>query len=636
MCGVAGILTTADEWSIGQRLGQPLPAALEAMTTVMAHRGPDDSGIEPIDGAASGGLGACRLAIQDTSLRGHMPMTGAESGVVTTFNGEIYNFRELRRELEGRGASFQSGCDTEVILRGYEAWGLDCFERFRGMFAVAIWDRARGTLVLARDRLGIKPLYIHASDGLIGYASELRALLAAGVVEPKVSPAGLESFLTLGAVVEPHTLVADVQMLPPATIGVWKDGSLATHSYWSLADAFDRASAVSRSELLDRTRAVLEESMRQHLISDRPTGVFLSGGIDSTVLTALASTVGSEAPTTASVVFPYPEFSEEPFIDEVRARYETNHLRVELSEREVLDTLGAGVDAMDQPTFDGLNTYIVSGAAKGAGLTVALSGVGGDELFGGYASFRHVPRMERVRALTRRTGMRSPLRAVAHALPASDRAEKVRRLLTASDRDLPDTYVLRRELFGADTRRALLGSNDAPAPWLRANGHTDLTNAVSEAELAVYMRNVLLRDTDVMSMAHALEVRVPFLDHELVELVAPAPGSWKMEGRENKSVLVDACRDLIPPNLTARRKMGFTLPYEVWLRGPLRAQVEECLRDPGYGGQVAALLDARATEHIWDRFVDGKAIWTRPWALYVAKRWGAALEQAARPPALRT
>ena len=593
----------------------------------MAHRGPDDEGTVVLDGHdLSVGLCARRLAIQDPSPAGHQPMR-SPSGNVIAFNGEVYNVKELRCELMRLGRVFRGSSDTEVVLYAYDEWGAKSIERVRGMFALAIWDERERRLLLARDRIGIKPLYRAQVAGDLVFASELRTLLLGGLVVPELSPAGVESFLRLGAVEEPHTMLHGVSQVPPGHFEVWQDGDLSTHEYWSLEAAFVRPEArLSRATAVEMIREKLEEAIRIHLVSDVPLGVFLSGGIDSTGLVGLVAHVADEPPRTVSVVFPEQDYSEERYITAISKRYRTQHTAVHLDAQAVVDYVPLGLEAMDQPTIDGMNTFIVSSLARSSGLTVALSGVGGDELFGGYDTFRVVPRLV---AMQRRvpSALRSLLaRMLDLAGRTDDRDEKFKQWLRGNDRGLDAAYALRRELFGpavtAELHAGGVSSGASLDGMLVPDPLPDELNTVSYYELAVYMENMLLRDTDVMSMASSLEVRVPLLDHELVELVAGMPGDWKGSTSPPKPLLVDALCDLIPAEVYQRQKMGFTLPYEHWLRGPLSSQVEDALLDDSYGGAASALLDGRAVRNIWKRFCAGEAYWTRPWALFVLKSWG--------------
>jgi asparagine synthase (glutamine-hydrolysing) len=609
MCGIGALAYRGPDEDAHGRLRE--------MARTMAHRGPDDEGVEVVrDGDLAVGLCTRRLAIQDCSPLGHQPMVSPVTGNVLSFNGEVYNVAELRAELEARGRTFRGHSDTEAVLYAFDEWGDDFLHRLRGMFGLAVWDARGRRLLFARDRLGIKPLYYSHSPSRFVLGSELRVVLASGLVDDAVSHDGIASFLALGAVREPLTALRDVAALAPGHVGELREGRLTVRPYWSLADAFGRRDARPREEAVAALRAELEDAARLHLVSDVPLGVFLSGGIDSSALVGLVSHV-DRPPHTVSVQFGYASHDERPYIDFVQRRFGTEHTAIEVDDATILSEVPAAIAAMDQPTVDGVNTFVVSRLAREAGLTVALSGLGGDELFGGYDTFRFVPQLDAVRRVP------APLsRAAAAALgrlgTSDDRRKKMIRWLARSDGDLP-AYALRREIFSPAATEALAGS--AP-DWSLPDGVSDRVNAVSLLELDVYMRNVLLRDSDALSMAHSLEVRVPFLDHRVVELAASLDGRWKKPGDTPKALLVDALHDLLPREIVYRRKMGFAFPFAEWLRTSLREEAEEVLLDRDHGGAVGAMLDPAAVEDTWRAFLAGETYWVRPWALFVAKRWG--------------
>ncbi len=618
MCGIAGY--------VARQPGPVLFEVVQRMNDAMHHRGPDDAGVNVIETDGIGvALGTCRLAIQDLTAAGHQPMQDPITGNWVAFNGEIYNFHELRLTLEASGCRFRTRTDTEVLLQAYGKWGLEpTLQRLRGMFAFAIWDANRHELVLARDRLGVKPLYFVQLPAGFAFASEVRALLAGGVVAPRLSLPGLAAYLQLGAVQDPLTLVEGIQALPPGSLARLSADGFTVTPYWDLLACFrQERSGLSRARILEELRAHLNEAVQLRLISDAPVGVFLSGGLDSTSVVALASSKCTKDLRSVSVVFEENDFSEELYIREVSERFHTLHTQIEMTSGDLLRMLPDALSSMDQPTFDGVNTFVVAGVAKAAGLTVALSGVGGDELFGGYPSFRRVPRLQ---AMTR--GVPGPVRqGLARLAPLVRDDDQVRKLVRwLAQQDLEGgAHTLLRELFGPSDRAHLVPDSDASA-FLRVSDVDGLDefNRVSYFEFSHYLRNVLLRDTDVMGMAHSLEIREPFLDHRLIEYVVGLPGPTKATGMQPKPLLVDALRPIIPHHVRHRRKMGFTFPFSRWLHGALRKPVEMALCDPHFGGQVADALDVSAVEAVWQRFLDHKGTWVRPWALYTLKCWGEA------------
>jgi asparagine synthase (glutamine-hydrolysing) len=590
------------------------------MTDSMVHRGPDSGGTLSVpcrNGCLS--LGARRLAIQDLSAAGGQPMRDPTSGNVIVFNGEIYNFHELREELVGAGLKFETRSDTEVILHGYRRWGLKVVERLCGMFAFGLWDAARDELILARDRLGVKPLYYTETGGQLLFASELRAVLSSNRVSRELCQAGLESFLELGAVREPHTLIENVLSLPAGTMGVWGGSGLSLKTYWPLAECFTNARSVaSRAETVGDIRSRLVDAVRSRLISDAPIGVFLSGGLDSSTVTALAAQQSERPVQTVSVVFKEAAYSEKPFIDSITRLYQTRHTEICLTDMDFAARMPAALDAMDQPTFDGVNTYVVAEQARKAGLTVALSGIGGDELFGGYRSFAGVPRLRRLKKRIP-VQLRGPASwAVRLVGRDSDQARKVARWISADDHNV-SPEALYRELFGPSERAALFAQVQAsPSVDADFDAKLDDFNSVSLYELSTYLKNVLLRDTDVMSMAHSLEVREPLLDHRLVELVSSIPGPMKGSG---KQLLIEAMRHDLPADVLKRPKRGFAFPLASWLRQSLRREVESVLLETDLGSPLDEVLKPHAMSAVWQRFLDDKGSWVRPWSLYVLKYW---------------
>ena len=585
--------------------------AVVRMNQAQQHRGPDDCGI------ASCGevhLGNTRLAIIDTSSAGHQPMNDPETGNWITYNGETYNFKDLRRELDTD--PWISNTDTEVVLRAYAKWGIDAFRKLRGMFALAIWDDQKQTLVLARDPLGIKPLYYHADGQRFIFASELRALLASGVVPRKLSSAGVDSYLANGSIEEPLTIIEGVrQLLPGHCLQVDRHLELRDIEF-AIPDS--KGIDVNRDDAVARLRSELEESVRLHLVSDVPLGVFLSGGMDSSALVALLSCVSDQRPKTFSVVFDEAAYTEAPFSRAVAERFNTDHSEIRLSEDRLLDILPTAIAAIDQPTMDGVNTFVVSSAVKREGITVALSGLGGDELFAGYPSFRRALKFGAMPQASKRF-LRAASGVGKFALNGSVQRQKFWQLLN-SDGGSEDVYRISRQLFSTD---AVTGLTGREASNHSSNGHdTDIVNAISRLELRGYMTNTLLRDTDAMSMAHSLEVRVPFVDLKLVDYVLSLPGEWKISaGGLPKPLLADAMSDLLPREFMARPKMGFTLPFEKWMQGKMRGEISAVLGDEKRMSLVG--LSAEAVGRVWRKFLQApKAVgWSRPWAIYVLAKW---------------
>jgi asparagine synthase (glutamine-hydrolysing) len=633
MCGIVGII------------GHDAPVSaevLERATASLAHRGPDDTGTIILRHQASVpieiGLGNRRLAILDLSPLGHQPMHDPATGNWIVYNGEVYNFREVRAALERNGVQFVSQSDTEVILKAYAHWGEDCLQQFRGMFAFAIWNAQRHCLFLARDPMGIKPLYYYQSEKYFLFASEVRTLLGTGLIPRKVDSTGLASYLTFGSVYEPHTLIEGITALAPGHWLTWADGQVERQRYWDLFDSENRngdekfASSLARAKAEAEMDARLDEAVRMQLVSDVPVGVFLSGGIDSSALVSMLHRSGVR-PSTFSIVFREADYSEAEYSRAVAKRFQTDHHEIAASQSDFLAAVDPAFSAMDQPTIDGINTYFVSQKTREAGVKVALSGLGGDELFGGYSSFRSVPRMERFAhaytLLPKR--LRNMLSGQFAALaPANDQNRKLSAFLHDSDGQA-FAYFLSRMLFTTDQRHTLLRPQSGKAgasvrdktflnDILGRTQHLDPINRVSYLEARFYMLNTLLRDADFMSMAHGLEVRVPLIDHQLARRVFTLPGKWKLDSATPKPLLVRALNSQLPKKIVQRPKRGFTLPFEYWLRDAMRSTVEESLAKM-QDGALGQYINEQAANSIWHGFLDRTTSWTRPWSLHVLQRW---------------
>jgi len=616
MCGIAGIVSNKDVY-----------CALDRMVASMGHRGPDGRGavLRGSDGWTVG-VGHTRLSILDLSSLGAQPMTDRHGEAAISYNGEVYNFMDIRNELMDEGVTFKSRSDTEVILEGYLRWGVDIFPRLRGMFALAIWDQAKRKLVLARDSLGIKPLYVYAEGNTVLFASEIRALLASGLVPKRLDPNGLGSYLSYGSVSAPRTIIQGVESLMPGDcIEIIPGDSLMICRSRFRARSGRQRPPATRNEAVDELRGLLTDSVARHLVSDVPVGLFLSGGIDSTAIAAILGVKLNRPIQSFNVAFEEQEYSEGRFASAVAAQCKTEHRELLLSESSMLGMMPDAIRSMDQPTMDGVNTWVVSKAVSDAGIKVALSGLGGDELFCGYSSFRRAKVLSRVRRVPR------PMRAAAASagralLEGSVRADKFWDMLE-SDADATTAYAVSRRLFSPTEVRAL-ASLHAPEPsWPQPTG--DVINSVSLLETQGYMANTLLRDTDFMAMAHSLEVRVPFVDAEVVDYVMRLPGAWKMDKHRPKPLLLDALGELIPDSIWRRPKMGFTLPFRKWMTSALKGNIDAVLHTAGSIGSIG--IQTAAANKIWSKFQSApdRERWSRPWSLYVLQKWCEANEVVA-------
>ncbi|MFZ4395606.1 MAG: asparagine synthase (glutamine-hydrolyzing) [Kiritimatiellia bacterium] len=627
MCGIAGFVGVARE---------EVQHAIEAMNRALAHRGPDDEGANyfALPDNRWLGLGHRRLSIIDLSPAGHQPMLDPATGNALVFNGEIYNFQALRAMLQQKGHTFVSQTDTEVLLKGYAEWGVEVFRRLEGMYAVAIYDAASRKLCLARDPLGIKPLYVFQCRDQILFASEVRALAKSGCFECRVDRRGLAGFLAYGAIQEPLTLYEGVRMLPPGTMLQFDLANPAAQpaktQFWTFPVS-DTRPPCTRPEAVEHIRELLERSVERHLVSDVPVGVFLSGGLDSAVVAAFATRKHVGAIHTYTVALAKHVLLDESAMAEETARaINSTHISIHLSDDDVTRYARNWFSAVDQPSIDGLNTFIVAGAARECGIKVALSGLGGDELFGGYGQFSTLPRQQRLLKLLAvvPSAWRVRLVRLAQARQPEYIRRKVEDMVLANPASILALTLARRRLFsnrslqefGFDARE--LGLDDV---WIDAQNPArgqlppfakrDVLSAVSTIESLFYMRNTLLRDTDVMGMAHGMELRVPLLDQQLVDFVGKLPGAWRVHDRGvSKPLLAEAVAPVLnKPGIARRVKQGFSLPHAAWMRTTLRAEFENKLENLKSSGWMAP----EKVDRVWLDFLESSSDtrWSRVWSL---------------------
>jgi asparagine synthase (glutamine-hydrolysing) len=629
MCGIAALL--------GKHKPECAAAIVRTMNDSQAHRGPDDQGAIVLQvGEGIVGLGNRRLAILDLSPQGHQPMHNPDTGDVLVYNGEIYNSPELRRELHQAGFTFRSHGDTEVLLRAYQYWGVDCLPRLRGMFAFAIWDARRSRLLIARDHLGIKPLYYAARAGeWFVCASEVRALMSSGLAPPVVSQRALAGYLAYGAVQEPLTLFEGVFTLPR---GSWKELDNLGHvtgegTYWQFP-RLDGERKRSMEEVAEEGRALFEQSVRRHLLSDVRVGIFLSSGLDSTAILGIARQFQSATEHLHAFTV---SFSDDPVYDEAAmarvtaARFGVQYHEYPVEESTALAWIRDGLGCMDQPSMDGFNTYMVARAVREQGITVALSGMGGDELFAGYNSFRRVPRL--YRALSWMASLPPSWRAALArnlARPMNSIVRSKAADIAAAGPDFLAIYLHTRRLL---SDRSLAGLGLEPSalglspgyqvPELSCDGwvaSSDPVASVARLESAFYLENVLLRDSDVFGMAASLEIRVPLLDLDLVDWAFRLPSDVLLpSGARSKHLLRAMCASLYTPAQMEQGKRGFMPPIAVWLRGPLRETMEESLRSLENSG----LIDPAGIAPITETFLrePRSPAWSRVWAMVTLGHW---------------
>ena len=607
MCGIAGMIRHPG--LIADDVG-----AVARMTEAQVHRGPCGSGSHS-DGRVA--LGHRRLSIIDVSEAGAQPMANEDGSLWVTYNGEIFNYQDLREQLLTSGHRFRSRTDTEVLLHGYEEWGIEgLLDRLRGMFAFGLYDARRG-LFLVRDRFGIKPLYYHADARLrlLLFASEVKALVRSGYISTDRDREAVIGFLLTGSVPSPHTIVKGVSSLQPGHYLLCEGGEIAIRKYWDLP----YGSPVQELDF-ERMRALLQDSVTRQLVSDVPIGVFLGGGLDSGAIVELASRALASHDhrlTTLTVTFDEEEFSEARQAREVAKRFHTNHHDVRVTRDDFLDELPAIFSAMDQPTNDGVNTYFVSKAARQAGLTVVLSGLGGDEVFWGYKHYRwlvgHAGRVGQWPSSARR--------AFAWGAGAWGQIRGKENWMRLGFLDSGSTwqlYLAMRGFFPPQHVMRLLDIDRSTLDLALERHFDDLVStpagetsaaAFNRLEFKRYLHDQLLRDTDVFSMAHSIEVRVPFLDRPIVEYAASVRSELKIANGVNKPLLAGALDDPLLASAAAAKKQGFSFPMKRWMTDAADQLEETALS--------ANLLNPTAVGAMWKEFRAGRLHWSRAWALSV-------------------
>jgi asparagine synthase (glutamine-hydrolysing) len=621
MCGIAGIIR------LNTNNGR-LEAKIEKMQTALKHRGPDDAGIY-ISTDKQAALAHTRLSILDLSAAGHQPMSTTDNRYHITFNGEIYNFQELRENLISQGEKFHSQTDTEVILKLYQRIGSDCVQHLRGMFAFAIWDDLEKTCFLARDPLGIKPLYYYQLGTTLVFASELRAVLASGLPAINMSLEGLYGYLTTGSVPEPYTLIADIYCLSAGNWLYWQNGNITKKQYWQINFTPEKISPPEAREIV---RKALLDSIQHHFISDVPVGIFLSGGIDSTTILGLATQTQKSQLSTYSITFAESEFNEGELAQKIANHFGAKHTEYQVTSSFAKTILPDFLAAIDQPSIDGFNTFCVSKVAHDHGMKVVLSGLGGDEIFGGYQSFQKVPQMvEWSKKLNILPFLRTGLGIGLESWGNSPRIKRFGDFLTQTP-SFASAYGTFRGIFSHEEACMIINQLSISTPILPPlvppyqGGKPESSSLplvppyqmekpessslplvppyqgkkpessslplvppyqgkkpessslplargglgwgstpedeVSFLELSCYMRNQLLRDSDVMSMNWGLELRVPFVDKNLLEAVAPIPSNIRLA--QGKKLLTQAITE-IPDWVINRPKKGFSFPFESWM-----------------------------------------------------------------------
>lgn len=618
MCGIAGF--THAKWL-------PDPDRIRTAVASLIHRGPDQQGVFQSNFVS---MGATRLKIIDLHS-GDQPIVSENGDTVIVFNGEIYNHAELRCELQERGHRFHSHSDTETVLRAFLEWDTNCFARLRGMFAIALWTESKRRLVLARDRMGIKPLYIARSGDDLFFGSEIKAILANPEIDRRLSMAGLDCYLSLNYVPCPWTLVEGVEKLCPGHWSEWRDGTVRTECYWRLP--LERSTHWDLRSAEEQLDSLLQQSMREHLLSDVSLGVWLSGGIDSSTILHYAANASSTRLKTFSISFQGRSFDETNYIRRVASQYGTEHEELDLNtELGLQDAIQEFAYYSDEPNADAgaLPVWFLSKLTKRSA-TVALSGEGADELFGGYLTYRANRLAHPLRRLPAST-----LQVVLNGLrrwPVSDEKisfeYKLKRFLEGCQMPAERAHVYWNGTFSDSEKEALLGPElpkalDTILSELSEAG--DNLGAYLWFDQKYFLPDDILNKVDRMSMAHAVEVRPPFLDHRIVEFAASLPAHLKIRGSRQKILLKELMKRKLPSSILRRRKIGFDIPAHDWLRGPLRtllmdtlasgaSEHPELLRSAGIDAHVRQHLDRRANVgyHLWGLMI--LFLWMKRWRI---------------------
>lgn len=611
MCGIAGILhfgtlDNSDE-------------LIRGMTKSITHRGPDADGFYNDDFIS---LGHRRLSIIDVSDKANQPMVDRSGRYVLSFNGEIYNYREIQQELSSW--TFTTCSDTEVLLAAFSTWGIRCLNRLDGIFAFAIWDSHEKTLWLARDRMGVKPLYYLQEGQTILFASEIRALLSSGLIQATVDKCGLTHYLSFQSVSNQFPIIEGLNELDAAKYLRIECNNIEEHLYWKPNTLVESQTY----EYNDCTRTVfnlLDKSVKKRMVSDVPISAYLSGGIDSSAVVALMSLQASHPINTFTLAFKEPSYDESAYAKIIAKRFETNHTNIILDEEQLLGEVVNGLNAMDSPTADGINTYILSTAIRDANIKVALSGIGADELFAGYPGFNYFQKIQRNALLFNGAiFFRKGIAAMLEVLQG-EKLGRFNQLLQSDNSEIQSVYPAFRQFLSPSKLKNILANQSCISDVsnrlmseLSSLNHPHYLSRYSLAEYKVYAKDTLLKDVDQMSMANGLEVREPFFDIDLINYVLGVPDHYK-SGKHPKQLLLDSISPLLPAEIINRDKKGFVLPWGKWMRNELQsfceAQIMECAeRD---------FVNKEQLIKYWNRFLKREAgiQWIELWQFIVLNYW---------------
>jgi asparagine synthase (glutamine-hydrolysing) len=622
LCGIAGFT---------HRSARPDPSRIRDAVQCILHRGPDQQGVFETDAVS---LAIARLKIIDLET-GTQPFFSPDRDTVIVFNGEVYNHAELRRELEQRGHRFRSHSDTEVVLASFLEWDVDCFARFRGMFGLALWTESRQRLVLTRDRMGIKPLYVARRGADLYFGSELKSIFVHPEIDRQLNPAALDCYLSLNYVPAPYTMVAGIEKLAPGHWLEWQDGKTRSESYWQIPRGAQQA--ITLEDAKSQLDSLMQQSIREHLLSDVPLGLWLSSGLDSSSLLHYAAAASPTPLKTLSISFTGRSFDESAPIRELTAQYGTDHEEFDVNpESGLTDAIEQFANYFDEPNADGgaLPVWFLSRMTRQK-VTVALSGEGADELFGGYLTYRADMLARRARRIP--AWMLKAARSALRFWPVSDEKigldYKLKRFVDGCLMPAGQAHVYWNGAFSEAEKPALVAM---PLPSAMAGVLHDLSPAGDDLEAYLrfdqqyYLPDDLLAKVDRMSMAHSIEVRPPYLDHRIVEFAATLPPHLKIRGKTQKIVLRELMRGKLPASTLRRKKIGFDFPAHDWLRGPLRPLLLDTIAADCSGLFRRDALDHLVQQHLSRRANLGYHLWGLMLLLLWMKRWRI---QATPPPA---
>lgn len=619
MCGINGFIDFS-ETEVSEDV-------VARMNTELEHRGPDVGGIWKDQNVV---LGHRRLSILDVDPRSNQPLVSNDGRYIIVYNGEVYNFKTIRSHLEAH-YDFKTESDTEVILAAFIKWGKMCVRQMNGMFAFAIYDTIEKEVHLFRDRMGIKPLYYHVKHGRLIFSSSVKSILSTDVVTRKMNQEALVDYIRFQTVHQPLTMVEGVFSLPAATYLKFNVEGHELVKYWDLRSVKLNSGVLDRNELTKQLKEKVIQAVELRTVSDVPLGAFLSGGIDSSIVSSALSKIrGEQKVNTFSMIFDDPNYSEEKYSRMMAEKLNTHHTEVKVSPQDLLNEIEPALSMMDHPSGDGPNTYLISKATKNSGITVALSGLGSDEVFGGYPVFDYLPSIrEKKWLMSFPVSIRKYFADFYFQLKKNNASEKLKYIFRQEYLDTEYIYQFSRQVLLDEHVKGLLKDKKLPINRVFEYLHGQIAfqtpgfglepkAKISYAEMETYMQHTLLLDTDQMSMAHALEVRVPFLDHELLEWVATLP-DYIRYGDAPKGFLIDAFKDELPEEIYNRKKMGFVMPYEHWMKNELRSFCEEQLN---YLKELNN-FEKQGIDVLWKKFLKNHPLvsWSRVWHLVVLGHW---------------